>query len=72
MAEVYRQIRELRTLTERHGLAREDSEFSFQLRQKLVGLGTKTSYRVLFRIVGNCVKVLTLLAAEQDDWHHNA
>ena len=68
MAEVYRQINELRTLPERHGLALESSEFSFELRQKLVGLGPKPSYRVLFRIVGNRVEVLTLLAAEQDDW----
>jgi hypothetical protein len=72
MAEVYHQIKELRTLPERHGLAREDCDFSFELRQKLVGLGPKPSYRVLFRIVGNCVEVLTLLAAEQDDGHRNA
>jgi hypothetical protein len=31
MAEVYRQIDDLRTTPERHGLAREDSEFPFTL-----------------------------------------
>lgn len=68
MTEVYRQIEDLRTMPERHGLARENSEFPFDLRQKLVGLGPRPSYRVLFRVTENLVEVLTFLAAEQDDW----
>jgi hypothetical protein len=72
MAEVYRQISDLRTMPERHGLAHEDNEFPFELRQKLVGLGPRPSYRVLFRIVENCVEVLTFLAADQEDWHGGA
>ena len=65
---VYQQIDDLVSMPERHGLARENVEFPFDLRQKLVGLGPRPSYRVLFRIVGNYVEVLTFLAAEEDDW----
>jgi len=59
MAEVYGQIYDSRIIPERHGLAREDSDFPFALHQKLVGLGPRPSYRVLFRVVDNCVEVLT-------------
>ena len=64
---IFHQIEELRTMPERHGLARENGEFSFELRQQLLGTGTKPTYRALFRIEGSTVHVLEFLAAEQDD-----
>lgn len=66
---MYDQIRELETMPQRHGLARENDEFPFELRQKLLGTGKRPSYRALFCIEESTVVVLTFLAAEQDDWH---
>ena len=65
---IYRQIAELATMPERHGLAHENSEFPFDLRQKLIGKGKRPSYRVLFTIRESTVHVLGFLAAEQADW----
>lgn len=65
---IYRQISELATMPGRHGLAHENSEFPFELRQKLVGKGKRPTYRVLFTIRESAVHVLEFLAAEQDDW----
>ncbi len=69
LIEVYRQIGELTTMPERHGLAPESDKFAFDLRQKFVGLGSKPSYKALFRIDANRVEVLTFLASEQDAWN---
>ncbi|QDS91208.1 hypothetical protein EC9_54320 [Rosistilla ulvae] len=68
MDAVYQQLAELSTMPERHGLAAEDGSYPFRLHQKLVGLGSTPRYRALFRIQSDTVEVLTLLAAEQDQW----
>lgn len=65
---IYDQLRELAKMPHRHGLAREDDQFPFDLRQKLLGTGKRPTYRALFRIDGSAVFVLTFLAGEQDDW----
>lgn len=65
---IYKQIAELATMPERHGLAHENKEFPFDLRQKLVGKGKSPTYRVLFTIRQSKVHVLEFLAAEQNDW----
>ncbi len=64
---IYRQIGELRTMPERHGLARENDEFPFELRQQLLGTGNRPTYRAVFAITESTVHVLDFLAAEQDD-----
>ena len=65
---IYDQIEELRTMPHRHGLARENDEFPYEVRQQLLGTGRQSSYRALFRIEENIVYVLEFLAAEQDDF----
>jgi len=67
-AAIYEQLTKLQTMPERHGIARENDEFSFELRQQLLGIGKQPTYRVLFTINGSAVHVLEFLAAEQDDW----
>ena len=65
---IYEQLEDLRTMPERHGPAHENNEFPFGLRQKLMGIGARKTYRALFTIRDNTVHVLEFLAAEQDDW----
>jgi len=67
-AAIYEQLTELQMMPERHGFARENDEFSFELRQQLLGTGKQPTYRALFTIKGSTVHVLEFLAAEQDDW----
>jgi hypothetical protein len=54
-------------MPERHSLARENDEFPFELRQQLLGIGRRKSYRALFTIRESTVHVLEVLAAEQED-----
>ena len=68
MDAIYEQLKELQTMPEQHGFAHENAEFDFDLRQKLIGIGSRKTYRALFTIRGSTVHVLELLADEQDDW----
>ena len=67
-ASIYDQLREgLRVLPERYGLARENETFEIELRQQLLGTGSRPGYRALFAIRQQVVHVLAFLAAEQDE-----
>ena len=68
MDAIYEQLEALQNMPEQHGFAHENAEFDFDLRQKLVGIGSRKTYRALFTIRGTTVHVLEMLAAEQDDW----
>ena len=68
MDAIYEQLKALQTIPEQHNFAHENAEFDFDLRQKLVGIGSRKTYRALFTIRGSTVHILELLAAEQDDW----
>ena len=64
---IYEQLQRLRKMPEQHGFAHENDEFSFELRQQLLGIGKRPTYRALFTIKDSTVHVLDFLAAEQDD-----
>lgn len=60
------QLNSLRTFPESHSLAAENDEFPYEIRDKLVGLGSRPGYRAVFTIKGDAVLVLTLRSGEQD------
>lgn len=61
------QLNELSTNPERFALARENDLFPYELRQILVELGDRRSYRAVFSVGGGAVHVLTVRRAKQDD-----
>jgi plasmid stabilization system protein ParE len=63
---IYDQLATLRTFPESHSLAAENDEFRYEIREKLVGLGSRPGYRAIFTIKDDEVFVLTVRAAEQD------
>jgi plasmid stabilization system protein ParE len=60
------QILSLDEFPESHSLSYENDEFPYEIREKLVGLGSRPSYRAVFTIRDGTVFVVALLAAEQD------
>ena len=48
-----------------HSISNENDQIQFELREKLVGLGSKPRYRALFMVKDNMVYVLSVRAAEQ-------
>ena len=60
------QILSLDEFSESHSLSYENDEFPHEIREKLVGLGSRPSYRAIFTIRDGTVLVVALLAAEQD------
>ncbi|WP_166822027.1 type II toxin-antitoxin system RelE/ParE family toxin [Thalassoroseus pseudoceratinae] len=60
------QLESLRDFPESHSLSIENDKFSYEIREKLVGLGSRPRYRAVFTIKGDEVFVLTVRAAEQD------
>ena len=60
------QILSLDEFPESHPLSYENDEFPYEIREKLVGLGRRPSYRAVFTIRDGTVYVVALLAAEQD------
>ena len=63
---VYDQLEMLREFPERHPLASENDEFSYEIREKLVGLGSRPGYRAIFTIKDDEVFILTVRAGEED------
>ena len=63
---VYDQIETLADFPESNGLSAENDSFPFEIRDKLVGLGSRKSYRAVFTIRGDTVYVLTVRRAAQD------
>ncbi len=64
---VEQQLQELAEFPERFGLAAENELFPYEIRQVLVGLGNRRSYRALYTIDENVVHVLTVLRASQGE-----
>ncbi len=62
---VEKQLQELSQNPHRFGFADENGLFQYEIRQVLVGLGSRRSYRGLFTIRDDTVHVLTVLRAEQ-------
>lgn len=63
---IFDQLESLRDFPESHSLAEENDEFPYEIRQKLIGLGSRPAYRAVFTIKDDEVFVLTVRAAEQD------
>lgn len=66
---IYKQLESLRDLPERHPLAAESPQFTYDLREKFVGLGNQRGYRALFTIRKQTVYVLTIHRIAQDTIH---
>lgn len=63
---VRKQLRSLRTFSESHGLSPENGDFPYEIRDKLVGLGSHPGYRAVFTIVDDTVHVLTVRSGAED------
>ena len=66
---IYKQLESLRDTPERHPFAAENSQFEYDLREKLIGLGNQRGYRALFTIREQTVYVLAIHRAAQDTVH---
>jgi plasmid stabilization system protein ParE len=64
---IYDQIAMLAEFPESNGLSLENEDFPYEIRDKLVGLGSRRSYRAVFTIQGDTVYVLSVRRAAQDD-----
>jgi plasmid stabilization system protein ParE len=63
---IHEQLKSLSLFPESNGLSAENGEFPHEIRDKLLGLGSKPSYRAVFTIVANVVYVLTVRRGAQD------
>jgi plasmid stabilization system protein ParE len=63
---VYDQLETLAEFPERNSLSRENAEFPYEIRDKLLGLGSQPSYRAVFMIKDDTVYVLSVRRAAQD------
>ncbi|MBI1346421.1 type II toxin-antitoxin system RelE/ParE family toxin [bacterium] len=66
---IHHQLKSLEQFPESHGLAAENDEFPYEIRDKLLGLGSRPSYRALFTIRDNTVYILAVRRAAQDAVH---
>ena len=55
---VYGQIETLADFPESNGLSAENDEFPYEIRDKLLGLGSRPGYRAVFTIKADTVYVL--------------
>jgi hypothetical protein len=55
---VYVQIETLADFPESNGLSAENDEFPYEIRDKLLGLGSRLGYRAVFTIKADTVYVL--------------
>ncbi len=62
---VREQILALEQFPESHGLSAENDEFPYEIRDKLIGLGSLRSYRAVFAIRKETVFVLAVLRGAQ-------
>lgn len=63
------QLESIVDLPESHSLSAENDEFPYEIRDKLLGLGARPSYRAVFTIKGDTVYVLTVRRSAQDVLH---
>jgi plasmid stabilization system protein ParE len=60
------QLESLIEYPESHALSAESDDFPYEIRDKLLGLGSRPSFRAVFTIQGDTVYVLTVRRAAQD------
>jgi plasmid stabilization system protein ParE len=63
---VHEQLKILSDFPEINGFSAENDDFPYEIRDKLLGLGSRRSYRAVFTIKGDSVYVLTVRRASQD------
>lgn len=63
---IYDQLESLIEQPESYGLSVENDLFPYEIRDKLVGLGSRLRYRAIFTIRDDEVFVLALRAGEED------
>ncbi|MBW3539817.1 MAG: type II toxin-antitoxin system RelE/ParE family toxin [Planctomycetes bacterium] len=63
---IYGQIATLAEFPQSHGLSAENDDFPYEIRDKLLGLGSRRSYRAVFTIKDHTVYVLTVRRSAQD------
>ncbi len=66
---VRQQILALNQLPERHGLSAENDDFPYEIRDALIDLGSRRSYRAVFTIRDDTVFVVAVLRSAQDVLH---
>ena len=62
---IYDQIQTLADFPESNALSAENDDFPYEIRDKLLGLGSRPSYRGVFTIQGDTVFVLTVRRGAQ-------
>ncbi len=62
---VEEQLQALATLPEAHSTAPENNDYSFEIREKLVGLGSRPGYRAIYAIRDDSVFVLAVRRGAQ-------
>jgi len=63
---IHEQLKSLQDFPESHPLSAENDAFPFEIRDKLLGLGSRKSFRGVFTIKDETVYVLTVRRASQD------
>ena len=63
---IYDQIATLTEFPESHSLSAENDDFPYEIRDMLLGLGSRPSYRGVFTIQGDTVYVLTVRRGAED------
>lgn len=66
---MHEQLKSLAPFPESNGLSAENDEFPYEIRDKLLGLGSRPSYRAVFTIKDDTVYVLTVRPSAQDVIH---
>lgn len=67
LAGIEQEISQLGEAPLRHGFARENDSFSFDLRQMLFGVGSHPTHRIVFSIEGDEILVHAVRHHAQDD-----
>jgi plasmid stabilization system protein ParE len=63
---VHQQLKSLEHFPESNGLSAENDEFPYEIRDKLIGLGSRPSYRAVITIRNDTVYVLTVRRGAQN------
>jgi plasmid stabilization system protein ParE len=63
---IYEQLDTILEFPESHALSAENDEFPHELRDKLVGIGARKTYRAIFTMVDSEIRVLAVRRTSQD------
>jgi len=66
LSTVHNQLKTLADFPESNGLSAENDEFPYEIRDKILGLGSRPGYRAVITIRENAVCVLTVRRGAED------